>query len=142
MGSMKLFLCFHFLVLYTGSAQDNDGSLVTQSEIFDNSLDTQSQNQALLNDHNAHVQNHKPIFKDCETYNPEVKEEQDRGTPIIKVQADDPDKGAPIGERITYSIETSVETRVNFAINNETGEITTNVPFDRDEPGGVFFNLD
>jgi hypothetical protein len=23
---------------------------------------------------------------------------------------------------------------VNFAINNETGEITTNVPFDRDEP--------
>jgi hypothetical protein len=134
MSSIKLFLCFHFLVLYTGSAQDNDGSLVAQSEIFDNSLDSQSQNQALLNDANAHVQNHKPIFKDCETYNPEVKEEQDRGTPVIKVQADDPDKGAPIGGRITYSIETPVGTRVNFAINNETGEITTNVPFDRDEP--------
>lgn len=35
--------------------------------------------------------NHKPVFKDCATYKPVLKEEEPAGTIVIKVHAEDED---------------------------------------------------
>ncbi|XP_017769994.1 PREDICTED: DE-cadherin [Nicrophorus vespilloides] len=79
--------------------------------------------------------NHKPIFTDCSTYNPSIKEEQERGLHVITVHANDSDPPEN-GGTITYAIVKRDGDRNYFTINNKTGEITTNLAseFDRDEP--------
>ncbi|KAK0161393.1 hypothetical protein PV327_009868 [Microctonus hyperodae] len=77
--------------------------------------------------------NHKPIFKDCATYRPVLKEEEPAGTVVIKVHAEDED---PInnGGMITYSFLTTPGEKLKFEINNVTGVIKTITILDRDEP--------
>lgn len=74
--------------------------------------------------------NRKPAFLACKDYAPKVKEEQQWGTFVIKVEAVDPDDY----DTITYSFEKSGIERTKFKINEKTGEITTSYTFDRDEP--------
>ncbi|KAK0157584.1 hypothetical protein PV328_011310 [Microctonus aethiopoides] len=77
--------------------------------------------------------NHKPVFKDCATYKPVLKEEEPAGTIVIKVHAEDED---PInnGGMITYSFLTTPGEKLKFEINNVTGVIKTITILDRDEP--------
>ncbi|KAB0801471.1 hypothetical protein PPYR_05825 [Photinus pyralis] len=77
--------------------------------------------------------NHKPEFKDCSNYKPTLKEEQPRGTFVIKVHAIDKDP-KDAGGTVTYKIVLGDGVRKNFDVDEHTGEITTNSVFDRDEP--------
>lgn len=74
--------------------------------------------------------NRKPAFRNCPGYAPVVKEEQQKGTFVIQVEADDPDEG----NNITYDLITSASERAKFEVNRKTGQIYTNHIFDRDEP--------
>lgn len=85
---------------------------------FDNSVERNS------------TDNRKPAFIACKDYAPKVKEEQPWNTPVIKVDAVDPDEY----DTITYSFEKSANERAKFRINEKTGEIVTSYTFDRDEP--------
>ncbi|KAK4871853.1 hypothetical protein RN001_015977 [Aquatica leii] len=77
--------------------------------------------------------NHKPEFKNCSKYNPTIKEEQPRGTTVIKVNAVDTDP-KDSGGTVTYKIIPRDGYQKFFEVDEETGEITTNTIFDRDEP--------
>ncbi|KAK4871852.1 hypothetical protein RN001_015976 [Aquatica leii] len=77
--------------------------------------------------------NHKPEFKDCSNYKPTIKEEEPRGTTVIKVNAVDKDP-KDSGGTVTYKIIPRDGYRKFFKVDEETGEITTNTIFDRDEP--------
>ncbi|EFA11594.1 DE cadherin-like protein [Tribolium castaneum] len=99
---------------------------------MDNNID--QQNHLAHSRLSQYQENHKPMFKDCQRYNPKVEEEQPSQTFVIRVQAVDEDPPDREGGRITYTIEEPPGTRPNFKINKRTGEITTALPFDRDEP--------
>ncbi|EGI65090.1 DE-cadherin [Acromyrmex echinatior] len=77
--------------------------------------------------------NHKPVFSNCASYAPVVKEEQPRDTTVIQVHAEDRDPPEE-GGTITYSFAKDPKDRLKFAINNKTGLITTTQILDRDEP--------
>ncbi|XP_066595703.1 DE-cadherin isoform X2 [Prorops nasuta] len=77
--------------------------------------------------------NHKPVFANCSTYEPVIKEEEKPPAFVIQVQAidkDSPDDGGTI----TYSFVTAPGEKLKFEIDNRTGEITTTQMLDRDEP--------
>ncbi|XP_059477254.1 DE-cadherin isoform X2 [Neocloeon triangulifer] len=74
--------------------------------------------------------NRKPVFSNCPKYTPSVKEEEEPGTKVLTVQAQDRDPD----DTITYTFIVSPGERQKFNINNKTGEITTRQVFDRDEP--------
>ncbi|XP_040171668.1 DE-cadherin-like [Anopheles arabiensis] len=76
------------------------------------------------------VENRKPTFNECDSYKPMLKEEQPVGTPVLHVNAIDPDPN----QIIEYSLMTTPGERVRFRIDKNTGEITTVHVFDRDEP--------
>ncbi|CAH1964482.1 unnamed protein product [Acanthoscelides obtectus] len=77
--------------------------------------------------------NRKPVFTDCGNYKPVVKEEKAAGTYVITVHADDKDpKNA--GGTVTYKIIKREGERPQFNIDTNTGDITTAISFDRDEP--------
>jgi len=85
--------------------------------------------------HNQHRENKfKPQFLDCSKLEPVVEEEAERGAAVVQVKArdrdanDDPD--SPAGQ-IEYSI---VSTHKKFKIDSETGWLSTNTMFNRDEP--------
>ncbi|XP_065341407.1 DE-cadherin isoform X3 [Cloeon dipterum] len=74
--------------------------------------------------------NRKPVFSSCSKYNPTLEEEEDRGTKLLTVQAQDRDPN----DTITYTFIVAPGERQKFEINNRTGEISTLLVFDRDEP--------
>lgn len=77
--------------------------------------------------------NHKPVFTNCLNYQPVVKEEQPPNTYVFTVKAfdkDPPDNGGTI----TYTFVSGPSERSKFSIDAQTGEITTRLTFDRDEP--------
>ena len=39
------------------------------------------------------VNDNKPVFKDCSSYAPKIEEGAPNGSPVIKVHAEDEDKG-------------------------------------------------
>ena len=39
------------------------------------------------------VNDNKPVFKDCSSYSPKIEEGAPNGSPVIKVHAEDDDKG-------------------------------------------------
>nr|CAD7462753.1 unnamed protein product [Timema tahoe] len=72
--------------------------------------------------------NHKPVFTNCSTYQPTVKEEQDPGTYVFTVTAVDKDPPES-GGTVTYTfVEKRDEKTPKFNIDPNTGR------FDRDEP--------
>ncbi|KAJ8874233.1 hypothetical protein PR048_025075 [Dryococelus australis] len=78
--------------------------------------------------------NHKPVFANCSSYEPYVKEEQDVGTFVFQVKAIDKDPPES-GGTVTYTfVEKSDEKTPKFKIDPNTGIITTQTVFDRDEP--------
>ncbi|XP_063231568.1 DE-cadherin [Bacillus rossius redtenbacheri] len=78
--------------------------------------------------------NHKPVFSNCSSYEPYVKEEQDVGTFVFQVKAIDKDPPES-GGTVTYTfVEKSDEKTPKFKIDPNTGVITTQTVFDRDEP--------
>lgn len=74
--------------------------------------------------------NRKPSFRDCATLSASVREEQQGGVFVIRMQADDPD----VGDRIEYKLVNAVNERAKFRIEPRTGNIYTTYQFDRDEP--------
>lgn len=73
---------------------------------------------------------HKPKFEHCDDYVPQVEEQADRGTRVIRVYATDGDGSGPSGQ-VTYSV---VSTHNKFTIDANTGWLSTNAIFNRDEP--------
>lgn len=79
------------------------------------------------------INDHAPKFFDCEAYSRQamVEEERPVGTPVIQVKAHDEDKGE--NGQVEYEIlQTGNERNAPFKINPATGEIRTNVVFDRE----------
>jgi len=86
-------------------------------------------------DQNTHRENkYKPEFLDCSKLNPTVEEEAERGAAVVQVRARDKDAeedpNSPAGQ-IEFSI---VSTHKKFKIDAETGWLSTNTMFNRDEP--------
>ncbi|KAJ3653821.1 hypothetical protein Zmor_013053 [Zophobas morio] len=86
------------------------------------------------------VNDNKPIFKDCGTYYPKVEEGAPNGSPVIKVQATDEDKG--VNGQVKYSIVQQPNQKgTKFTVNEETGEVSTNKVFDREGDDGKFVSV-
>ncbi|KAL1493174.1 hypothetical protein ABEB36_011282 [Hypothenemus hampei] len=74
------------------------------------------------------------MFTNCDSYNKaQVKEEQEAKTFVIQVNAEDDDP-PNAGGTVTYKIVKRDGGKDYFTIDNTTGEVRTNTPFDRDEP--------
>nr|XP_003199871.2 protocadherin beta-15-like [Danio rerio] len=71
------------------------------------------------------INDNPPIFRHA-NYTVQFAENQPRGTPVIKIKADDADGGQ--NARILYSL--SEDSAIYLSINTETGEIFTIRPFD------------
>lgn len=68
---------------------------------------------------------HNPVFSECSSYHPKIKEGDAYGISVIRVQATDADEG--VNGQITYSIvEQPDETETKFVVHEDTGEIFTN----------------
>ncbi|XP_058799205.1 neural-cadherin isoform X1 [Phymastichus coffea] len=86
------------------------------------------------------VNDNKPVFKDCGTYNPKVEEGATNGSPVIKVQATDQDKG--VNGQVKYSIVQQPNQKgTKFTVDEETGEVVTNKVFDREGDDGKFVSV-
>lgn len=71
------------------------------------------------------VNDNKPVFKDCATYQPKVEEGASNGSPVIKVQATDEDKG--VNGQVKYSIVQQPNQKgTKFTVDEETGQVSTN----------------
>lgn len=82
-----------------------------------------------LSDSNG-VDNRKPVIRDCKGYAPIIKEEQPHGNYVTRIDAYDPDKQ----DRIVFGFIIPNNERPKFKIDAQSGIITTNHIFDRDEP--------
>lgn len=127
---LSLLITLMFGLSFVTAQQNIPISTYKENEVFQNyyNPNPSSTRQAYATDTNQ-----KPHFKDCANYKPTVKEEQVKDTFVIKVQAEDNDPKDK-GGTVTYKIVARDNERANFKINNETGEITTLIAFDRDEP--------
>ncbi|XP_048509175.1 neural-cadherin isoform X2 [Athalia rosae] len=86
------------------------------------------------------VNDNKPVFKDCGTYSPKVEEGASNGSPVIKVQATDEDKG--VNGQVKYSIVQQPNQKgTKFTVDEETGEVSTNKVFDREGDDGKFVSV-
>ncbi|XP_035905492.1 neural-cadherin isoform X2 [Anopheles stephensi] len=86
------------------------------------------------------VNDNKPVFKDCGTYYPKVEEGAPNGSPVIKVQATDEDKG--VNGQVKYSIVQQPNQKgTKFTVDEETGEVSTNKVFDREGDDGKFVSV-
>lgn len=86
------------------------------------------------------VNDNKPVFKDCGTYYPKVEEGAPNGSPVIKVQATDDDKG--VNGQVKYSIVQQPNQKgTKFTVDEETGEVSTNKVFDREGDDGKFVSV-
>ncbi|XP_034945700.1 neural-cadherin-like isoform X3 [Chelonus insularis] len=86
------------------------------------------------------VNDNKPVFKDCGSYSPKVEEGAPNGSPVIKVQATDEDKG--VNGQVKYSIVQQPNQKANkFTVDEETGQVSTNKVFDREGDDGKFVSV-
>lgn len=115
--------------------QPNTNSLIssrTRREPNPNPVALNEQDTARLNQHREN--SFKPEFIDCSKLEPVVEEQAERGAAVVQVKARDKDAdqfpGSPAGQ-IEYSI---VSTHKKFKIDAETGWLSTNTIFNRDEP--------
>lgn len=135
-GTLIYLSCFFISVLSTDKIRKDDFIRNvrqtydddTFNESYENTLHPDNFLPSQKNDTN--FDNRKPAFKNCKTYAPAVKEEQEPGTFVIKIEADDPD----IADKIEYSFVMSPSERPKFRIDSKSGVITTAHTFDRDEP--------
>ncbi|XP_063832416.1 DE-cadherin [Ostrinia nubilalis] len=77
--------------------------------------------------------NHKPLFTECLNYRPTVKEEQQVGTYVFTVKAEDKDP-KDMGGTVTYKFVSTPGEKERFHVDPDTGDITTADIFDHDEP--------
>ena len=79
------------------------------------------------------VNDHQPVFSKCETQ--KILENQAIGTVVTTLTATDQDRG--LNKLIEYSIQ-DVQQYNFFAINNNTGEVTTTHILDREKYNSIF----
>ncbi|MBN3295370.1 CADN protein, partial [Amia calva] len=79
------------------------------------------------------INNNKPVFEECHTYsvNAWVLENQPPGTFVLRVEAHDADIG--VNGEVKYGIMHRDGTTSGFAIDPDTGVISTTVSFDREK---------
>ncbi|CAG0914580.1 unnamed protein product, partial [Notodromas monacha] len=86
------------------------------------------------------VNDNKPIFHECDTYNPKIQESSSNGSPVIKVEAVDKDKG--MNGQVKYSIvQQPDKSGAKFTVDPDTGTIHTNKVFDREGEDGKFVSV-
>ncbi|KAK0085585.1 hypothetical protein PV325_004823 [Microctonus aethiopoides] len=86
------------------------------------------------------VNDNKPVFKECASYSPKVEEGASNGSPVIKVQATDEDKG--VNGQVKYSIVQQPNQKgTKFTVDEETGQVSTNKVFDREGDDGKFVSV-
>merc|ERR1719361_1834768 len=86
------------------------------------------------------VNDNKPVFKDCASYAPKIEEGAPNGSPVIKVHAEDEDKG--VNGQVRYSIvQQPMQKGTKFNVDEETGELFTNKVFDREGDDGKFVSV-
>ncbi|XP_017462571.1 PREDICTED: neural-cadherin-like, partial [Rhagoletis zephyria] len=86
------------------------------------------------------VNDNKPEFVDCASYEPKVEEATQSGTHVITVKATDQDKGH--NGQVRYSIVQQPNQKgTKFVVDEITGEIKTNKVFDREGDDGRFVSL-
>lgn len=86
------------------------------------------------------VNDKKPIFDDCSSYNPKVQEGAPSGSSVLKVTATDEDKGQ--NGQVRYSIVQQPNQKgTKFVVDEITGEIKTNKVFDREGEDGKFVSV-
>uniref|UniRef100_T1J876 Cadherin domain-containing protein n=1 Tax=Strigamia maritima TaxID=126957 RepID=T1J876_STRMM len=86
------------------------------------------------------VNDNKPVFKDCGSYNPKVQEGAPSGTHVLKVTATDEDKGQ--NGQVQYSIVQQPNQKgTKFIVDQATGDIKTNKVFDREGEDGKFVSV-
>ncbi|RDD47003.1 Protocadherin-like protein [Trichoplax sp. H2] len=76
------------------------------------------------------INDHKPVFTQCNTYAPTIAEHQPSGSTVLTVTASDDDEGS-FG-LISYSLVLDANQPKHFNIDAKTGAITTNREFDRE----------
>ncbi|XP_066158590.1 DE-cadherin [Euwallacea fornicatus] len=138
MEHMGYLLLTYTLLLAAAQAQlnsygdDSDNIIAHTNNAVDfvsTSLPVRTRAQKITTDSNK-----KPMFTDCESYNrAQVQEEQDARTYVIEVKANDDDP-PNAGGTVTYKIVKRDGGKDYFIIDNSTGQVRTNTPFDRDEP--------
>ncbi|XP_077982689.1 neural-cadherin-like [Glandiceps talaboti] len=77
------------------------------------------------------VNNNRPIFPNCDTYEPKVAENLPDGTIVIQVSASDADVG--INGQVRYNIVRRETAALDFRIDSYDGTIRTARRFDREE---------
>ena len=86
------------------------------------------------------VNDNKPVFKDCASYQPTAEEGAPSGTPVITVKATDDDKGH--NGQVRYSIvQQPNQKEIKFVVDEITGEIRTHKVFDREGDDGRFVSV-
>jgi len=86
------------------------------------------------------VNDNKPVFKDCDSYQPTAEEGAPSGTPVITVKATDDDKGH--NGQVRYSIvQQPNQKEIKFVVDEITGEIRTHKVFDREGDDGRFVSV-
>ena len=58
------------------------------------------------------MNDNKPVFKDCSSYAPKIEEGAPNGSPVIKVHAEDEDKG--VNGQVSRIVENPSTSRENF----------------------------
>ncbi|GAB6020542.1 hypothetical protein CHUAL_003225 [Chamberlinius hualienensis] len=86
------------------------------------------------------VNDKKPVFDECPSYNPKVQEGAPSGSSVLKVTATDEDKGQ--NGQVRYSIVQQPNQKgTKFVVDEITGEIKTNKVFDREGEDGKFVSV-
>ena len=60
------------------------------------------------------MNDNKPVFKDCSSYAPKIEEGAPNGSPVIKVHAEDEDKG--VNGQVSRIVEKSLYLKGNIFI--------------------------
>ena len=109
---------------------------IIASNLSVNPLSSPYNNSSLLKNVN------RPIFANCTSYKPKVKEAEPNGTYVITVKATDQDD-ADDNESIQYSLVQwdPNEQNTKFVVDKITGEIKTNIVFDREGDDGRFVSV-
>lgn len=137
----NLILVYLFVItsVHTTSTDNNFNTLIRSKresspdyDIVDDPIEYDEvgfKNSSVKNDtKKVKVDNHKPVFRNCKSYAPSIKEEEPQGTFVIQVNATDED-----GDEIEYSFIQAQSERTKFKIDKKTGVITTHHQFDRDD---------
>ncbi|GIY33587.1 neural-cadherin [Caerostris extrusa] len=81
------------------------------------------------------VNDNKPVFEKCASYNPKVEENAESGTFVIRVEATDQDKG--YNGQVRYSVVQQPNQRgTKFIVDEITGDVRTNKVFNREGEDG------